>query len=130
MAKPRLIGTDLLGREIYDHAAGDWFGVPRHEVYWGPTVDAAACIGCGMCYVSCSGRVVYDWDVLANRPIVARFDNCSPGCTTCANLCPADAITFPAVATIRAVRDQHQVVAQARRKVAALKSVAEAANDN
>ncbi|MGC9398160.1 MAG: 4Fe-4S dicluster-binding protein [Anaerolineae bacterium] len=121
MAKPPVIGEDQLGREIRDYAHGEWFGVPRTEIHWGPTIDADKCIGCGLCYVTCGGRVVYDWDVTAKRPIVARFDNCSPGCNTCANLCPAEAIIFPEVADIHAQRDQHRVVAKARKKVVALK---------
>ena len=121
MAKPPVVSTDQLGREIRDYAHGEWFGAPRNEIHWGPTVDTDQCVGCGLCYVTCGGRVVYDWDITANRPIVARFDNCSPGCNTCANLCPANAITFPPIAEIHAQRDQHRVVAKARKKVAALK---------
>jgi len=121
MAKPPVIGTDPLGREIHDYAHGEWFGVPRGDISWRPAVDADKCVGCGLCYITCSGRVVYDWDITANRPIVARFDNCSPACNTCANLCPANAITFPSIADIRAQRDQHRVIAKARKKVATLK---------
>lgn len=121
MAKPPLIGVDKLGRDILDYAHGEWFGVPRGDVHWGPTVDYDKCVGCGLCYITCGGRVVYDWDTLAGRPMVARLANCSPGCNTCANLCPAEAITFPEIADIRAQRDQHRVVAKARKRVTALK---------
>ena len=124
MAKPSVIGTDQLGRDIRDYAHGEWFGAPRSDIHWGPTVNYDKCIGCGLCYVTCGGRVVYDWDVATNRPVVARFDNCSPGCNTCANLCPAEAITFPDLAAIRTPRDEHNVVAKARKKVAALKDEA------
>ena len=124
MAKPSVIGTDQLGRDIRDYAHGEWFGAPRSDIHWGPTVNYDKCIGCGLCYVTCGGRVVYDWDVATNRPIVARFDNCSPGCNTCANLCPAEAITFPDLAAIRTPRDEHNVIAKARKKVAALKDEA------
>lgn len=120
MAKPAVIGVDKLGREIRDYAHGEWWGTPRHEIHWGPAIDLDRCVGCGLCYASCDGRVVYDWDVPTGRPVVARFDNCSPGCTTCANLCPADAISFPEVADIREARNGHGVVAKARAKVTAL----------
>lgn len=120
MAKPNLVGTDQLGREIYDYAHGEWFGVPRGDIHWGPTVDYEKCVGCGLCYVTCGGRVVYDWDATQGRPVVARFDNCMPGCTTCANLCPAQALAFPPLTELRLLRDQHRAVAKARQKVTAL----------
>lgn len=124
MAKMPVIGKDQLGREIHDYAHGEWFGVSRAEVNWGPTIDYDKCLGCGLCYVTCGGRVVYDWNSEDNRPIVARFDNCMPGCTTCANLCPAEAISFPPIADLHAQRDQYRAIAKARKKVAALKSKA------
>lgn len=127
MAKPPVIGTDQLGRDIRDYAHGEWFGVPRSEVQWGPTIDYDKCVGCGLCYATCGGRVVYDWDVDAKRPIIARFDNCMPGCTTCANFCPVQAIHFPERAELHALRDQHRLVAKARKKVAALKDEAKSA---
>ena len=121
MAKPKVIGQDKLGRDIRDYAHGEWWGVERQEIHWGPTVDEDRCVGCGLCYMTCGGRVVYDWNTETGRPIVARFDNCSPGCRTCANLCPTEAITFPDVSEIQAQRDQHDVVAKAHRRVADLK---------
>ncbi len=121
MAKPPVIRVDKLGRDILDYAHGEWFGVPRSEVQWGPTVNYEQCIGCGLCYMVCGGRVVYDWDMVQGRPVVARFDNCMPGCTTCANFCPAQAIVFPLLDSLHALRDQHRIVAKARKKVAALK---------
>ena len=36
-----------------------WHGIPREEIPWFPTVDADACIGCQLCYVTC-GRAVYE----------------------------------------------------------------------
>ena len=30
-----------------------WHGIPRDEVPWFPSVDAEACIGCQLCYVTC-----------------------------------------------------------------------------
>lgn len=120
MARPAVISVDALGSEIRDFAHGEWWGMPRHEIHRGPTIDPDRCIGCGLCYVTCDGRVVYDWEVLTGRPVMGRFDSCSPGCTTCANLCPVDAISFPDIAVIRRERDIHGVVAKARARVTLL----------
>jgi hypothetical protein len=38
---------------------------------------------------------VFRWYPEGNLPIVANPGNCVLGCTTCAKLCPEDAITFP-----------------------------------
>jgi Pyruvate/2-oxoacid:ferredoxin oxidoreductase delta subunit len=38
-----------------------WHGVPRKEIPWFPTVDYDACIGCGLCYLTC-GRDVFELD--------------------------------------------------------------------
>lgn len=77
------------------HAA--WHGVPRKEIPWYPTVNADACIGCELCYVTC-GREVYDIDLNekgGRKAIAARSLNCMVGCSTCAVVCPTQAITFP-----------------------------------
>ena len=36
-----------------------WHGISREEIPWLPAVDAEACIGCQLCYVTC-GRGVYE----------------------------------------------------------------------
>lgn len=75
-----------------------WIGdLDRSKLNWGPTVDAAKCIGCGMC-MHC-GAKVYDW--VDKKPKVARFDKCMTGCRTCMNLCPTNAITFPPLADVK-----------------------------
>ena len=122
VTKPPGIGTDKLGRDIFDYAHGVWMGVPRSEIHWGPAVGHDRCVGCGLCHLTCGGRIVYDWCTVEARPTVPRYDNCSPGCNTCANLCPADAITFPALAEIRAQQDQNHIVGKARKRLSGLRS--------
>jgi len=73
-------------------ATASWHGIPRREVPWFPTVDAEACIGCTLCYVTC-GRGVFDMQdkvAVASRPY-----ECMVGCSTCATVCPVEAIGFP-----------------------------------
>jgi NAD-dependent dihydropyrimidine dehydrogenase PreA subunit len=57
-----------------------------------PTVDEGACIACELCYVTC-GRNVYE----LHEPHAVAIDpmNCAVGCSTCANICPTNAIAFP-----------------------------------
>jgi ferredoxin len=80
-----------------DNKKQTWHGIPREDVPWSPTVDAAACIGCQLCYVTC-GRNVYEMhDRVADA--VAPLD-CMVGCSTCANICPTKAITFPSLEVV------------------------------
>ena len=69
-----------------------WHGIPREEIPWRPTVDPDACIGCQLCYITC-GRAVYEME----DGVAVEVDpmNCAVGCTTCGNICPTGAITFP-----------------------------------
>jgi len=72
-------------------------GYPRDKVEWYPTVDLEKCVQCGMC-MNC-GKNVFDWT--EEGPAVARPYECVVGCTTCANLCQGNAITFPPVKELR-----------------------------
>lgn len=76
-----------------------WHGIPREEINWHPTVIESACIGCGTCVTGCS-RLVYRYDFARQKPVVADPIVCMVGCTTCANTCPASAITFPSLETV------------------------------
>ena len=49
--------------------AKPWHGIPREEIDWHPTVDAAACIACGTCVTGC-GRLVYRLDYDAKKAVV------------------------------------------------------------
>ena len=72
-------------------------GYPRDKVNWGPTIDASKCVGCGMC-MNC-GKNVYEWK--DGKAVVARYNDCVVGCTTCGNLCLNHAITFPSLEPVR-----------------------------
>lgn len=72
-------------------------GFPRERVPWGPTIDPQRCTGCGVC-LNC-GKDVYEWG--EDYPVVARPLDCVLRCSTCANLCPEGAISFPDVAELR-----------------------------
>jgi NAD-dependent dihydropyrimidine dehydrogenase PreA subunit len=69
-----------------------WHGIPREEIPWYPTINAETCIGCGLCFTTC-GRNVFN--IQDNKSIVENALDCMVGCSTCANVCPVDAITFP-----------------------------------
>ena len=69
-----------------------WHGIPREEIPWYPTVDAATCIGCTLCYVTC-GRLVYE--MIENKAVAVRPYDCMVGCSTCGTVCPVEAISFP-----------------------------------
>jgi CDP-4-dehydro-6-deoxyglucose reductase len=76
-----------------------WHGVPREQIRWNPSILEDACIGCGTCVTGCS-RLVYRFDFNRKKPVVIDPLNCMVGCTTCANTCPAHAITFPPIETV------------------------------
>jgi CDP-4-dehydro-6-deoxyglucose reductase len=79
-----------------------WHGVPREKISWNPTINEDACIGCGTCVTGCS-RLVYRFDFESKKPVVVDPLNCMVGCTTCANTCPAHAITFPPIESVLAL---------------------------
>jgi NAD-dependent dihydropyrimidine dehydrogenase PreA subunit len=83
-----------------------WHGIPRDQIPWLPTVDPEACIGCQLCYVTC-GREVYemhDAHAVATDPM-----NCAVGCTTCANICPTNAISFPTLEAVWKLERERQI---------------------
>lgn len=52
------------------------------------------------------GKQVYTWTKAG--PVVAKPMDCVVGCTTCANLCKGEAITFPNVNELRELyRKEH-----------------------
>lgn len=79
-----------------------WHSVPRDTIHWNPSIVEEACIGCGTCVTGCS-RLVYRFDFDRKKPVVVDPLNCMVGCTTCANTCPAHAITFPPIESILAL---------------------------
>lgn len=80
-------------------------GYLRENINWHPSVDAEKCVKCGMC-MNC-GRNVYDWT--EEGPEVASPNQCIVGCTTCANLCMGNAITFPDIQTIREIYKREKI---------------------
>ena len=68
-------------------------GVDREKIQWNPTIDESKCLGCGMCATSCT-RGVYKFDYENKKSKVVNPTNCMVACQTCANLCPAGAISF------------------------------------
>jgi len=90
-----------------------WHGIPRNQINWHPTVIAERCIGCGLCVSSC-GKSVYSFDYEANKPVVAAPQTCMVGCTTCAVLCPQDALEFPSVGYVRQIIRKNKLITQAK----------------
>ena len=85
-----------------------WHGVPREKIHWNPTVDENVCIGCGTCVTGCS-RLVYRYDFEKNKAVVYDPLNCLVGCTTCANVCPVNAISFPPLEIVDSLISQVSV---------------------
>jgi NAD-dependent dihydropyrimidine dehydrogenase PreA subunit len=79
---------------------GTWQGIPRENVPWHPTVDAAKCLGCKECYNFCRQKV-YGWDTENNKTRVAEPFRCVVGCSTCAGLCKEGAISFPPLTVLQ-----------------------------
>jgi NAD-dependent dihydropyrimidine dehydrogenase PreA subunit len=75
----------------------------RPVIEWGPTVSAETCTGCGTCIDFCHNEV-YTWTPDRERVEVAVKPNCVPGCSHCATLCEAQAISFPTLEEIKAAR--------------------------
>jgi len=84
-----------------------WFaGVDRKKIVWYPTVDPNACVRCGIC-MNC-GKNVFEWGE-NGIPRVVRPYECIVGCTTCANLCLGNAISFPPLEDLREFYKKHKV---------------------
>ncbi len=79
--------------------------VPVHhiDIEWGPTIDAAECIGCGTCIGFCHNDVYRRSDD-GSRAVVAFKTHCVAGCSDCATLCVAEAISFPTLEEIKRAR--------------------------
>jgi NAD-dependent dihydropyrimidine dehydrogenase PreA subunit len=70
-------------------------------------VDTQACIGCELCYVTC-GRGVYD--IQDRKAVTTKPYACMVGCTTCAMVCPTDAIHFPDREVVRRVEREYKIL--------------------
>lgn len=60
---------------------------------WYPVIDRERCAGCRACLQFCLFGV-YELNA-DGQVLVARPDNCKPGCPACARICPEGAIIFP-----------------------------------
>ncbi|MGQ9602578.1 MAG: ATP-binding protein [Candidatus Bipolaricaulia bacterium] len=80
-------------------------GYPREKVNWHPIIDYGKCTACGVC-LSC-GNGVFRWK--DGRPEVAEPFHCVIGCTTCANLCPEWAISFPEITEVRRIYEENDI---------------------
>ncbi|MDE3032398.1 MAG: ferredoxin family protein [Acidobacteriota bacterium] len=100
-----------------------WHGIPRQEIPWFPTVNAQACIGCELCYVTC-GRGVYE--LKERKAFAAQPYACMVGCSTCARVCPTEAIHFPDGDVVRRVEREHRILQIVREEAKAKRSRQEA----
>jgi NAD-dependent dihydropyrimidine dehydrogenase PreA subunit len=89
-----------------DEKKKTWHGIAREEIPWLPTVDAEACIGCQLCYVTC-GRGVYEMHEGVAVPVAAM--ECMVGCSTCGNVCPTGAISFPKLDAVWKLEREKQI---------------------
>lgn len=88
-------------------------GYPREKINWHPTINYEKCVKCGMC-MNC-GRKVYDWN--EEVPVVSRPLQCVVGCTTCANLCMGEAISFPDIKELREVYKKEKIWSKVKRQL-------------
>jgi len=91
-----------------------WYGIPREEIDWHPTVESELCMGCGICVIGC-GKGVYKFDYENNLSVVANPLNCLVGCTTCANTCPQHAISFPPMSYLHKLIRKRGVISRSRK---------------
>jgi len=68
--------------------------IPREKIDWYPTINYDACLNDSACLDFCKNGV-YTWNERELRVEVENPRNCVPGCTSCAQICPAEAIQFP-----------------------------------
>ncbi len=88
-------------------------GYPREKVKWYPIIDESKCLKCGMC-MNC-GKNVFEWT--QSGPKVVKPFECVVGCTTCANLCLGNAITFPDLQELRKIYKEHGIWAKVKRQL-------------
>ncbi len=103
------IGETQPGENLSDNKTAAWHGIPRTEIHWNPTVIPDRCTGCGLCVTSC-GQGVYAFNYEENKPVVVVPDMCMVGCTTCATICPEEAIEFPSRGYIRQLIKQKKIL--------------------
>lgn len=89
-----------------------WFAdYPRDWINWSPTIDESKCVSCGIC-MNC-GKGVYSWE--NGKPKVSNPSACVVGCSTCANLCKGEAISFPSLEDLRALYKKENMWGKVRK---------------
>lgn len=91
-----------------------WHGIPREEINWHPIVNPDVCIGCGLCVTGC-GRSVFRFDYDTRKSVVVEPKQCMVGCTTCANTCPEQAISFPPFSDLRLLMKRRKVLRRVKK---------------
>jgi len=88
-------------------------GYPREKVNWFPTIDREKCLKCGMC-MNC-GKQVFAW--AKDGAEVVRPFQCVVGCTTCANLCMGEAISFPDIKELRELYKREKIWSKVQKEL-------------
>lgn len=83
------------------------------KINWFPTIDPKKCVKCGIC-MNCV-KNVYDWT--ENNAKVVRPLQCVIGCSTCANLCMRNAITFPNIQQMRKTYKKEGIWAKVKKQL-------------
>ena len=79
------------------------------------SIATQACIGCQLCYVTC-GRSVYEMrDAVA---VAVDPMSCTVGCSTCGNICPTGAITFPPMDAVWKLERERQIFRTVKKEAA------------
>jgi NAD-dependent dihydropyrimidine dehydrogenase PreA subunit len=99
-----------------DEKYAKWKGVPREEIDWYPTIDAAKCVGCGMCVTTC-GRDVFGFDTADKKAVVERPLQCLVGCSSCEAWCVFQAISFPDRERVRDFIKAKKILVTAKRQL-------------
>lgn len=80
-----------------------WYGIPREQIAWFPSIDSSKCDGCRACYEYCT-RNVFQIVGEPARAEVTNPLNCIVGCDLCARRCRKNAIEFPPREMLRTFR--------------------------
>lgn len=80
-----------------------WYGIPRSEIDWYPTIDAQKCIVCLACVKFCKKEVYAELD---GKPKLINPQNCVVGCRGCDSKCPVGAISHPSDEYLRELENR------------------------
>lgn len=68
---------------------------------WGPTIDEGICTDCRVCLEFCQQGV---YAIVDDHVGVVAKAFCIEGCSHCAGMCEAGALTFPTLDELRAAK--------------------------